>query len=67
MYRVYGLVLFVVGIGFILLGGYLLYAGYIGYTGSPLDWQSVLIVAGVCLFGYLLVIAGYRMSRGNRF
>lgn len=64
MHQVYGVVLFVVGIVFILLGGYTLYTGY---PGNLLDWQHMLFIAGVCLFGYLLVIAGYRMSRGNTF
>jgi hypothetical protein len=64
MYRFYGLVLFVAGIGFLLMGAYLLYTEYIG---APLDWQRLLFTAGVCLFGYLLSIAGYRMSCGERF
>lgn len=64
MHRIYGVVLFLVGTVFILLGGYILYTGY---TGSLLDWQDMLFIAGVCLFGYLLVIAGYRMSGGERF
>ena len=64
MHYVFGIVIFVVGVVFILLGGYLLYTGY---TGSLLGWQDMLFIAGVCLFGYLLVMAGYRMSRGNRF
>jgi hypothetical protein len=64
MHQVFGIVLFVVGIAFILLGGYLLYTGY---TGNLFDWQNMLFVTGVCLFGYLLVMAGYRMVRGDRF
>jgi len=59
--QVYGLVVFLVGIGFISLGAYLL------YTGSVLNWVNMLIVAGICLFGYMLTITGYRMSRGDRF
>lgn len=64
MHRIYGLVLFVAGVGFLLLGAYLLYTEYIG---PLLDWQHLLFAAGVCLFGYLLSIAGYRMSGGDRF
>jgi len=59
--RIYGLVLFFVGIGFILLGAYLL------YTGGLLKWENMLVVGGTCLFGYLLATAGYRMSSGERF
>ena len=66
MHRVYGIVLFVAGIGFLLLGGYLLYTGYMGGR-LVVDWQNMLFAAGVCLFGYLLAIAGYRMSREERF
>jgi hypothetical protein len=61
MHQVYGLVLFLVGVGFILLGAYLL------YIGGNLAWQNMLIVAGICLFGYMLAITGYRMSRLERF
>lgn len=64
MHRVFGFVLFTAGIGFILLGAYLL---YVGYTGGLLDWETILFIAGACLFGYLLAIAGYRMSIGERF
>ncbi len=64
MHRIYGLVLFVAGIGFLLLGAYLLYTRY---TSTVLDWQNMLFAAGICLFGYLLSIAGYRMSTGERF
>lgn len=59
--QVYGLVMFLTGIGYILLGAGLLYV-----TGL-LGWQEMLVVAGICLFGYLLAISGYRMSRGDRF
>jgi len=59
--QVYGLVMFLAGLGFILLGAYLL------YIGGLLGWADMLIVAGVCLFGYMLTITGYRMSRGGRF
>jgi len=55
MHRIYGLVLFIAGVGFLLLGAYLLYTEYIG---TPLDWQHLFFAAGVCLFGYLLSIAG---------
>jgi hydrogenase/urease accessory protein HupE len=61
LYQVYGLVLFLVGVGFILLGAYLL------YIGVNLAWQKMLIVAGICLFGYMLAVTGYRMSRLERF
>ena len=61
MHRIYGLVLLVAGIGFVLLNAYLL------YTRSLWSWEDMLIVAGICLFGYLLTITGYRMSRGDRF
>lgn len=59
--QIYGLVVFLTGVGFILLGAYLLYVT--GLSG----WEDMLIVAGICLFGYLLAITGYRMSRGDRF
>jgi len=59
--QVCGLVMFLVGVGFISLGAYLL------YTGGVLNWVNMLIVAGICLFGYMLTITGYRMSRGDRF
>jgi hypothetical protein len=61
MHQVYGLVMFLAGIGFILLGAYLL------YVGGLLGWEDMLIVAGICLFGYMLTLTGYRMSRGDRF
>jgi hypothetical protein len=61
MHQVYGLVMFLAGVGFILLGAYLL------YVGGLLGWEDMLIVAGICLFGYMLTITGYRMSRGDRF
>lgn len=64
MYRLYSLVLFVVGGGFLLVGAYLLYAGYMGGT---VDIQNLLFPLGGCLFGYLLTIAGYRMSIHDRF
>ena len=60
IHQVYGLVLFLVGIGFILLGAYLL------YTSGLLGWEDMLILAGMCLFGYLLTTTGYRMSREDR-
>ena len=58
--QAYGFVMFLAGVGFILLGAYLL------YVGGLLDWQDMLIVGGICLFGYMLTITGYRMSRGDR-
>lgn len=61
MHQVYGLVMFLAGVGFILLGAYLL------YIGGVLGWEDMLIVGGICLFGYMLTISGYRMSRGDRF
>jgi len=66
MHRIYGIVLFVVGVGFLITGGYLLYTGYMN-SKLVVDWQNILFAAGVCLFGYLLAIAGYRMSREERF
>ncbi len=65
MHRVYGIVLFVAGIGFLLLGAYLLYTGYM--SSGLVNWQNMLFAAGICIFGYLLAIAGYRMSSGDRF
>ena len=65
MHRVYGIVLFVAGIGFLLLGAYLLYTGYM--SSGLVNWQNILFAAGICIFGYLLTIAGYRMSSGERF
>ncbi|MCK4450716.1 MAG: hypothetical protein KAX26_09005, partial [Anaerolineae bacterium] len=59
--QIYGLVVFLTGIGYILMGAYLLYI-----TGL-LGWEGILLVAGACIFGYLLAISGYRMSRGDRF
>ncbi len=64
MHRIFGIVLFVAGIGFLVTGGYLLYSGYIR---ELMDWQNMLFAAGVYFFGYLLAIAGYRMSREERF
>ena len=64
MHRIFGIVLFVAGIGFLLFGAYLLYTGYM--SNGLVDWQNMLFAAGVCLFGYLLAIAGYRMSREER-
>jgi len=61
MHRVYGLVLLVAGVGFVLLNAYLL------YTRRSWGWEGILLFAGACIFGYLLAIAGYRMSRGDRF
>jgi len=59
--QVYGLVMFLAGIGFISLGAYLLYM--IGILG----WEDMAIIGGMCLFGYTLTTTGYRMSRGTRF
>jgi len=59
--QVYGLVVFLAGIGFISLGAYLLYV--VGILG----WEDMLIIGGMCLFGYSLTTTGYRMSRGERF
>lgn len=64
MHRIFGIVLFVAGMGFLLLGAYLLYTGYM--SSGVVDWQNMLFAAGICLFGYLLSIAGYRMSREER-
>ena len=61
MHLVYGLVLLVAGVGFVLLNAYLL------YTRSLWSWEGILLVAGACIFGYLLAISGYRMSKGDRF
>lgn len=61
MHRVYGFVLLMAGIGFVLLNAYLL------CTRSLWSWEGILLVAGACIFGYLLATAGYRMSRGDRF
>jgi hypothetical protein len=61
LHQAYGLVMFLAGVGFILLGAYLL------YVGGLLGWEDMLIVGGICLFGYMLTITGYRMSRGDRF
>lgn len=65
MHRIYGVVMFTAGVGFLVLGGYLLYTGYM--SNGLVNWQNMLFAAGVCLFGYLLAIAGYRMSREERF
>jgi hypothetical protein len=64
MHQVYGLVMFVAGVGFILLGAYLLGTGL--YAGGLLAWDDKLLVAGICLFGYMLAVTGYRMSAGGR-
>lgn len=64
MHRVYGIVMFTASVGVLILGGYLLYTGYMN---KPMDWQNMLFAAGVSVFGYLLSIAGYRMSREERF
>jgi hypothetical protein len=64
MNRFYGLVLFLVGGGFLLASAYLLYTGYMA---GLVDWQNISYSAVGCLFGYLLTIAGYRMSSGDRF
>lgn len=61
MHQLYGLVMFIAGVGFILLGAYLL------YVSGVLGWEDMLVVGGICLFGYMLAISGYRMSRGDRF
>jgi len=65
MHRIFGIVLFVSGIGFLLMGGYLLYTGYMAGR-IFLDWQDLLFSTGISLFGYLLTITGYRMSREER-
>jgi hypothetical protein len=56
--------MFTASVGVLILGGYLLYTGYMN---KPMDWQNMLFAAGVSVFGYLLSIAGYRMSREERF
>lgn len=61
MHRVYGIALLVAGIGFVLLNAYLL------YTRRLWSWEGLFLLAGAGLFGYLLVVAGYRMFRGDRF
>jgi hypothetical protein len=61
MHRVYGIALLVAGIGFVLLNAYLL------YTRRLWSREGLLLLAGACLFGYLLVVAGYRMFREDRF
>jgi hypothetical protein len=62
MHRIFGIVLFVAGMGFLVLGGYLLYTRFME-SRLVLNWQNMVFAAGVCLFGYLLTVAGYRMSR----
>jgi hypothetical protein len=57
--------MFVAGMGFLLLGGYLLYTRYME-SRLVLNWQNILFAGGICLFGYLLAVAGYRMSREER-
>jgi hypothetical protein len=64
MHRIFGIIMFVAGVGFLVLGAYLL---YVGYMTNPINWQNLLFAAAVCIFGYLLTIAGYRMSREERF
>jgi len=59
--QIYGLVVFLVGIGFIVMGAYFL------FVVGTLGWEDMLIIGGMCLFGYLLTITGYRMSTGGRF
>ena len=59
--QIYGLVVFLVGIGFILMGAYFL------FVVGTLGWQDMLIIGGMCLFGYLLTTTGYKMSTGGRF
>lgn len=59
--QIYGLVVFLVGIGFIAIGAYLLFV--VGTVG----WEDMLIIGGMCLFGYLLTTTGYKMSGGGRF
>ena len=61
MHRIFGIVMFVTGIGFLLMGGYLLYTEYMD-NRLLVDWEDMLFAAGICLFGYLLTVAGYRMS-----
>jgi len=52
IHQVYGLVMFLAGVGFILLGAYLL------YIGGVLGWEDMLIIGGICLFGYALTVTG---------
>ena len=59
--QVYGLVMFLTGVGYIFMGAYLL------YISGLLNWEDMLIIGAICLFGYTLAVTGYRMSRGNRF
>ena len=66
MHQIFSIVLFVAGIVFLVMGGYLLYTGYMDGR-LFLDWQNLVFSAGICLFGYLLTITGYRMSREERF
>lgn len=66
MHRIFGIVLFVSGTGFLLMGGYLLYTEYMAGR-TLLDWEDLLFATGISLFGYLLTITGYRMSREERF
>jgi hypothetical protein len=61
MHRFYGFVLLFAGIGFMLLGAYPMYTSGLG------SWQSILLVAEPCVFGYLLTRTGYKMSKGERF
>jgi len=61
MHRIFGIVLFLAGMGFLVMGGYLLYTGYMA-SRLLMDWQNILFAAGICLFGYVLTVAGYRMS-----
>jgi len=61
MHRIYGFVLLVAGLGFVLLNAFLLYAR------SLWSWKGLVLFAGAGLFGYLLAIAGYRMYKGTRF
>jgi len=61
MHRIFGVVLFVAGMGFLVMGGYLMYTEYMA-SRLLLDWQNILFAAGICLFGYVLTVAGYRMS-----
>jgi hypothetical protein len=64
MHRLYGLVVFAAGGGFLLMGAYLLCTEYQIGAADP---KTMMYVAGGCLFGYLLAIAGYKMSTGARF
>ena len=61
MHRFYGFVLLVAGMGFMLLGAYPLHTGGLG------SWKGMLLIVEAGVFGYLLIRAGYRMSKGEQF